>query len=291
MENNMAYLTDISQFTPTKDYLICVDSDGCAMDTMDIKHFRCFGPCMVEEWGLDKWRQPILDMWNEINLYTVTRGINRFKGLVVALTEIDKLYTPIEGVTQLSIWMGSSRELSNDALMRQIALFPEEKIFQKALAWSVEVNKRIATLPEEEIKPFPMVLEALKFAHERADVAIVSSANIGAVVAEWKKHGLLPHTDIVLAQNAGSKAFCIAELCKKGYDKSKVLMCGDAPGDMQAADANGVGYFPILVRKEKQSWQEFVDTAFPKLIEGSYQGDYQAEKRVEFLKNLGVTEW
>jgi len=81
----MAYLTDISQFTPTKDYLICVDSDGCAMDTMDIKHFRCFGPCMVEEWGLDKWRQPILDMWNEINLYTVTRGINRFKGLVDSL--------------------------------------------------------------------------------------------------------------------------------------------------------------------------------------------------------------
>ena len=136
-----------------------------------------------------------------------------------------------------------------------------------------------------------MVLEALKFAHERADVAIVSSANIGAVVAEWEKHGLLPHTDIVFAQNAGSKAFCIAELCKKGYDKSKVLMCGDAPGDMQAADANGVGYFPILVRNEKRSWQEFVDTAFEKLLDGNYQGEYQAQKRVEFLKNLGVTEW
>lgn len=31
-------------FAKTKDFLICIDSDGCAMDTMDIKHFRCFGP-------------------------------------------------------------------------------------------------------------------------------------------------------------------------------------------------------------------------------------------------------
>ena len=34
------------------DILICVDSDGCAMDTMNIKHMKCFGPCLVEEWGL-----------------------------------------------------------------------------------------------------------------------------------------------------------------------------------------------------------------------------------------------
>lgn len=45
----------LQEFEKKHDYLICVDSDGCAMDTMDIKHFRCFGPCMVEEWGLEQW--------------------------------------------------------------------------------------------------------------------------------------------------------------------------------------------------------------------------------------------
>ena len=39
-------------FQKKKDYLICVDSDGCAMDTMNIKHIKCFGPCMVEELSL-----------------------------------------------------------------------------------------------------------------------------------------------------------------------------------------------------------------------------------------------
>ena len=50
-------MTDLQHFVKNRVYLVCVDSDGCAMDTMDIKHFRCFGPCMVEEWGLEEWAQ------------------------------------------------------------------------------------------------------------------------------------------------------------------------------------------------------------------------------------------
>ncbi len=72
-----------------------------------------------------------------------------------------------------------------------------------------------------------MAKEGLAYAHERADVAIVSSANLDAVLEEWEKHGLLQHIDIILAQNAGSKAFCIGKLVKKGYDKNNILMCAD----------------------------------------------------------------
>ena len=91
----------VENYQKTKDYLLCVDSDGCAMDTMDIKHFKCFGPCMVEEWGLEKWSDAILQRWNEINLYTMTRGINRFKGLAIALKEIHEQYTEIEDIETL----------------------------------------------------------------------------------------------------------------------------------------------------------------------------------------------
>ena len=57
-----------SEYVKRNDFLVCVDSDGCAMDTMDIKHFRCFGPCMVAEWELNAWQEEILARWNEINL-------------------------------------------------------------------------------------------------------------------------------------------------------------------------------------------------------------------------------
>ena len=64
-------------------------------------------------------------------------------------------------------------------------------------------------------------------------------------------------------------------------------MCGDAPGDLQAAEKNGVFYFPILVRKEKGSWEEFMAEGFAHLLDGTYEGAYQETKKAAFLQNLG----
>ena len=94
-------MVNLDEFKKNKDFLICVDSDGCAMDTMDIKHFKCFGPCMIKEWNLSKWEEEILERWNQINLYSMTRGINRFAGLSKALEEIDKKYCEIDGIADL----------------------------------------------------------------------------------------------------------------------------------------------------------------------------------------------
>ncbi len=276
---------DLKNFQKKKDFLFCVDSDGCAMDTMDIKHIRCFGPCMVEEWELEVWQEAILIRWNEINLYTMTRGINRFKGLVMALKEIDEEYCCIEGIKELEAWVESSPELSNPALERAIAE-KNSMILKKALSWSKKVNAGINELSPEEKLPFEGVKGALEYAHRYGDVAIVSSANRQAVVEEWELYHLLEHVDIILAQDVGSKAYCIQELLKKGYDKKHVLMVGDAPGDKDAAKKNDVYYYPILVRHEKESWEEFVDTAVAKLVDGSYGGGYQEEKEVQFLENL-----
>ncbi|MCC8167819.1 MAG: HAD family hydrolase [Clostridiales bacterium] len=275
-----------SEYVKRKDYLVCVDSDGCAMDTMDIKHIRCFGPCMVDEWGLDEWRDAILTRWNDINLYTMTRGINRFKGLAMALSEINSQYQAIEGIDELSDWVEKSPQLSNDALMKAIDE-TDSQILKKALSWSRAVNESINRLPQEEKLPFAGVKEALAQAHESADVAIVSSANLDAVLEEWELYGLLENTDIVLAQDSGSKAHCIGELLKKGYAPDHVLMCGDAPGDMDAAKKNGVLYFPILVKKEKESWEEFMATGLNKLLSGDYAGEYQQARIEAFISNLG----
>jgi len=242
---------------------------------------------MIAEWGLGEWEETLLKRWNDVNLYTMTRGINRFKGLAILLSEVDANLTPVPGVAEFVAWTEESPELSNDALERVIAAGTENGIFGKALSWSRAVNAKIKTLPPEEVKPFPLAKEALAFAHERADVAIVSSANPGAVLEEWERFGLLDHTDIVMAQDVGSKAFCIAQMLQKGYDPNCVLMCGDAPGDLQAAEKNGVFYYPILVGREAESWREFMDKGFDALLAGEYGGDYQNKKKNEFLDNLG----
>ena len=276
-------------FERKHDYLVCVDSDGCVMDTMNCKHFHCFGPCMVTEWGLEEWKDEILDRWNVINLFSMTRGINRFKGLALALKEIDSKYKPITGVDALVRWADTAPALSNDGVAKAAAEAADadaKLVFEKALSWSKAVNAAIVELPEELKVPYAGAYEGLAAAHQFADVAMVSSANRDAVEEEWGKFGLLEHTDIVLAQDVGSKAACIAAMLKFGYDLDKVVMVGDAPGDCDAAEKNNVYYYPILVNHEKESWDEAIAVAFGKLRNGEY-ADYSAEMKKKFLQNLG----
>ncbi len=277
----------LENFQKKKNFLVCVDSDGCAMDTMDVKHTRCFGPCMVDEWHLSQWSDRILRRWNEINLYTMTRGVNRFKGLVIALEEIDREYTSIEGLYELRSWTESSQELSNSALEKAIAQ-GGGVCLQKALHWSQQVNEAIAALPEQVKQPFPGALEGLAQAHKLADIAVVSSANRQAVCEEWQKYGLADHVDLILAQDAGTKSACIAALLEKGYLPHHVLMVGDAPGDRSAAEKNGVYFYPILVRHEQESWKELSQKAIPFLVAEEYEA-YAKEKITEFEKNLSFS--
>ena len=278
-------MKSLEAFARKRDYLVCVDSDGCAMDTMDIKHIRCFGPCMVKEWKLEAWEGQILDRWNEINLYSMTRGINRFLALAMALEEINESLTPVEGVEELSAWVKEADELSNGSVQRKAEESGLE-IFRKALAWSKAVNQSISELPEETKKPFEGVAEGLKAAHGSADVAIVSSANLEAVVEEWQKHGLMDSVDVCLTQNVGSKAYCIGKMLEYGFAADHVLMIGDAPGDLSAAQKNGVLYYPILVKHEKESWETFVKEALPRFLQGTYKGDYQEQQIQAFRSNL-----
>ena len=276
-------------FERKHDYLVCVDSDGCVMDTMNCKHFHCFGPCMVAEWDLREWKEPILERWNVINLFSMTRGINRFKGLAMALGEIDKQYKPIAGIAALQHWVEVAPALSNDGVAKaaEEATDADAKlVFEKALSWSKAVNAAIVELDEALKVPYDGAKEGLAAAHAFADVAMVSSANRDAVEEEWGKFGLLEHTDIVLAQDVGSKAACIKEMLKFGYDIDKVVMVGDAPGDCDAAEKNGVHYYPILVNHEKESWDEAIAVAFGKLQSGEY-APYGAQKKKKFLQNLG----
>lgn len=271
-----------------KDFLICVDSDGCAMDTMDMKHFQCFGPCMIEEWNLQQWRDPLLERWNQINLYSSSRGINRFKALLMILQEVHLQYRPVDGLEILKDWVENAASLSNDALEQAVGKTGGcfAPILEQALRWSKNVNSSIAALPEELKRAFPGAKEALEAAHPMANIAVVSSANRQAVEEEWKRCGLLSIVDEVCAQDSGSKSHCIQMLLQKGFDAGRTLMIGDAPGDLAAAKSAGVWFFPILVKKERESWEKFRREGLERLLSGTFGGEYQEALLREFTENL-----
>lgn len=271
-----------------KDYLVCIDSDGCAIDSMECKHRLCFGPYIIDVWHLEQWREALLNRWNEINLYSLTRGINRFLGLEMMLREVDAAYCKIDGLPSYSKWCKETNTFSNAAVKEQIER-GAHPIFEMVLDWSNRVNSGIEGIGAH-IKPFDGVKAALEQIHKNADIAIVSSANPQAVQDEWTRFGLMEQVDYVMAQDAGTKADCIAKLLQKGYVQNRVLMVGDAPGDQQAAEKNGVFYFPILAGKEVYSWERLVGEGYHKFCSGEYGGAYQAVLLEQFHTNLTTSE-
>ena len=269
-----------------KEYLICIDSDGCAIDSMDIKHKKCFGPCMIKEWRLEKWQDEILDRWNEINLYSATRGINRFLALGMILSEVNDKYSEISGIGEFSKWCDETDALSNSEVKKMIGT---NDIFTKALAWSQSVNAEIENI-SADIHPFEEVKATLQYIHEKADIAIVSSANPKAVDDEWTRFGLMEHVDYVMAQDKGSKKECISKLLSMGYEKGKTLMIGDALGDEKAAKSNDVFFYPIVTRKENKSWKIFCSEAFDEFISGRYAGEYQNKFTDRFYDGFKIVE-
>lgn len=268
-------LRSLKDFVKSKDYLLCVDSDGCAMDTMNVKHFECFGPCFADEWQI-KDRASALKRWNEINLYQLTRGINRFKALAQILCET---YPNIPEYAAFKAWTNSTKELSESAVEAEIKA-GGGYVFKKALVWSRATNRAIAALPDEKKCAFNGVYEALKEAGKNFDIAIVSSANYAAVTEEWERCSLLSLVDCVTTQQDGSKAHCISRLIAKGYSPQNVVMVGDAPGDMDAAESNGVQFYPILVNHEEESWSRIID-ALNEVLNGK-----KLDLKGKFIANL-----
>jgi phosphoglycolate phosphatase-like HAD superfamily hydrolase len=117
----------------------------------------------------------------------------------------------------------------------------------------------------------------------RADVLVVSATPAEALEREWAEHDLREHVALIAGQEAGSKKEVLALTNGGRYALDHVLMIGDAPGDLAAAQANGVLFYPIEPGFEDESWQRFHDEALPKFFGGDFAGPYMAERVERFL--------
>lgn len=268
-----------------KEFLICVDSDGCAMDTMNSKHISYFGPLLVDCYGLRENRAEVLKRWNTINLYSMTRGINRFLALKLLLEELSAAGLYHADISRLTAWVETADSLSNAALKNACQADGGDGALQLALVWSEQVNQAIRDSGSGH-QVFAGVEEALVRMGADADIVVVSSANQEALEAEWRDFADQGHIKRIMSQSDGSKAECIKILLAKGYRTDHVLMIGDAPGDQSAAAENGVYFYPILAGREEQSWAEFLTSAAIRFLAGEFTTAYQLELIDSFQQNL-----
>ena len=275
-----------------KDFLVCIDSDGCAFDTMEIKHKECFCPSYINFFGLQAVSKYARDAWDFANLYSSCRGINRFLSLLKALEVLkDRKEVAQRGFTvptlpELEAYVAAGKPLNNAGIAAYLQEHPESEEFKNLLAWSVDVNKRIAEMVHS-VPPFPYVRQRLEALSKVADIVIVSATPQEALEREWAEHNLLPTITSVQGQESGNKTQIIASL-KDQYPQGHVLMIGDAPGDLDAAHKNGALFYPICPDQESDSWKNF-DEIIKAFLAGTYAGAMEQEN-ISYFEALLPTQ-
>lgn len=277
----------MSVFSEPKEYFVGVDSDGCAFDTMELKHKQVFIPQAIRSLGFEKLTDRYRRVAEEVNLYSRTRGYNRFEAIATCLQRLRQdpaIADVVPDPTPVWEFVNSGRPLSNDSFAEYVGS-NGTKLMHQVLEWSAESNRRIAELVVEN-PPFPGVEDTLRAAKRFANTMVVSATPASALEQEWGAAGLLDYVDRVAGQEVGPKKAQLAAAMEAGFDRQKALMVGDAPGDHAAAEAHGILFFPIVPGHEVESWRELRDRGLALLREGRFAGEYQEEILHHYYQTL-----
>ncbi|MEE9190838.1 MAG: HAD family hydrolase [Candidatus Neomarinimicrobiota bacterium] len=288
--NNVEMLT---RLIPEHDYLIAIDSDGCVFDTMEIKHKECFIPNIIKSWDLQAISKYVRSAAEYVNLYSKWRGVNRFPALVKVFDllkewpEVQKRQVIIPRVSALRDWIKRETKLSNLTLKAEVDRTGDQEL-KTTLEWSVAVNDSVLEMVHG-VPPFPNVRASLSKISDFADIIVCSATPGDALVREWKEHKIDRNVKVIAGQELGSKAEHIKLATAGKYNFQKILMIGDAPGDLIAARANKAKFYPINPGSEEESWREFLSTALERFINGEYNDDYEAQLINNFEQKLPET--
>lgn len=275
---------------PGYDFFVGIDSDGCAFDTMEIKHKECFIPNLIKHWGLQPVSKYAREAAEFVNLYSRWRGINRFPALVMVFDllrereEVKKRRVDIPRVPRIREFIDSGLPLGNPALKETIEKTGDDELI-KALQWSEAVNHTVADMVKG-IPPFPFVRESLERLSSSADVVVISATPTEALQREWQEHDLARYTKVIAGQEMGSKKEHLTLAAGGKYKTQHVLMIGDAPGDMKAAKGNKALFYPVIPGHEEQSWEKFYKESLDIFLSGNYGGEYEENLIKEFMNYL-----
>jgi phosphoglycolate phosphatase-like HAD superfamily hydrolase len=277
---------EITGFVPAKEFFVGIDSDGTAFDSMNIKHIKSMFPAAVEVWNINEGRDEFEKKWHQFNLYSTNRGKNRFTGLLYALEEQRKsgfkAIAPDTG--PLQDFVENSEALSNAALRAWMKKHPHS-LLDDVMRWSMRSDELFEEYTRE-LLPFANVEAALKAMAEKADIMVVSSASGKGLDKDWSYAGLTQYTALLAGQELGSKKNQLGMGAAGKYPPSKILMIGDAPGDLEAARSIDAMFFPIVPGKEGESWLRLREEGLRRFFSGTFKGEYEDSLIREFMELL-----
>ena len=239
-------------------YIVGIDADGTIFDTMNIKHKEVFWQCMMERWSVPDPDGKILLAAEKINLYSKSRGVNRFPGLL-SVMEICPTLSSLDK-SPLANFIKSGYPLSNKGLQKYIDDGHDDKLLLDVLAWSNDID-RVFAEKTEGLMPFEGASIAIRKMADTVEVVIVSSASGAILERDLDAAGLSGCITKIMGQECGKKHEQL-EAVKASLNPDKVLMIGDAISDCDAAKRAGAYFYPIVPGSEENSWQQFLDKYF-----------------------------
>jgi histidinol phosphatase-like enzyme len=85
----------------------------------------------------------------------------------------------------------------------------------------------------------------------------------------------------------GSKALQVTLAIQQSeVSLERVILLGDAPGDLRAAEECGIAFYPILPGKESEYWKQFMKEDADLFFAGTYREQREAELIQEYQKLL-----
>jgi phosphoglycolate phosphatase-like HAD superfamily hydrolase len=280
-------------FRPTKELFVGLDSDGCVFNSMEVKHNDGFSGNVVKHFDLQILSRQVHQAWDFVNLYSQTRGCNRFKAIVAVfdlmrtMPRVKASGAVIPELPYLKRWVQVETQLGNPKLAEKIAASTgaERAELEHVMVWSQAVNKSIEEIVHH-LPPFPKVRESLIKLRTRADILVVSATPQEALDREWKEHDIDQYVAFIAGQEMGSKTEHLSLAAKGKYAPESVLMIGDAPGDLKAARDVGALFFPINPGDEEAAWERLLNEAIDKFFAKQYAGPYEAKLIAEFDRLL-----
>ena len=289
----MDYQAILKTFKPGHSFFAGIDSDGCVFDSMEVKQKEFFIPAAIRYFDLFRVSKQVRETWEFVNLYSVYRGGNRFVSLVkvfellASRDDIRQSGIILPDLKELKSWISNETKLGN-ATLREYCKENNDKFLNLVLKWSEHVNKEIGGWLHD-IPPFRHAVRSMKKLSGVADIMVVSQTPLDALEREWFENDLKKFVSVIAGQEHGTKTEHIALAAKDKYSGNKILMIGDAFGDLNAAKSNGILFFPINPGNEDLSWELFLKEGLKKFMDNTYAGSYEEMLISEFKKSLPVT--
>ena len=186
-------------------------------------------------------------------------------------------------LSSLEAFSESDQPLSNPAIEEFLETNPNPEL-ELCMKWSHHVNRDVKRFVNN-VPPFPNLRECLEKFSEAADMMVVSATPVEALTKEWREHDIDKYVSLIAGQEMGNKKEHL-EAVVSNYEDGKVLMIGDAPGDMKAAKSNGILFYPINPGDEEASWQRFYGEGIDRFFASTYAGAYEEGLIIEFEKYL-----